>query len=227
MAIIRTENLSRAYRMGMGEIHALRSVSLSIEAGDFIAVTGPSGAGKSTLMHILGCLERPTEGRYLLDGRDVSALDDRQLSRIRGREIGFVFQSYNLVHQLNVLDNVRLAPFYVRDYSPEASERCLEALEMVGLSDRLRHKPAELSGGEMQRVAVARALANDPLLILADEPTGNLDTETGDEIFALFERLNDAGRTIVVVTHDPRIAARTRRCIRLADGRLADGGGGE
>jgi len=227
MAIIRTENLSRTYRMGSGEVRALRGVTLTIEAGDFVAVTGPSGAGKSTLMHILGCLERPTAGRYLLDGRDVSALEDRQLSRIRGREIGFVFQSYNLVHQLNVLENVMLAPFYVRDHSPEAAARCRQAIELVGLSDRIRHKPAELSGGEMQRVAIARALANDPLLILADEPTGNLDTDTGDEIIGLFEQLHDTGRTIIIVTHDPRIASRARRRIQLVDGRMVGGEGEE
>jgi len=221
--LIKTENLSRTYTMGRSEVHALRSVDLAVQRGEFLAITGPSGSGKSTLMHILGCLERPTEGRYLFDGRDVSAMADNQLSRIRGKQIGFVFQAYNLVHQLNVIENVMLAPFYMRDHSREATERCLQAVEMVGLSDRLSHRPSELSGGEMQRVAIARALANDPLLLLADEPTGNLDTETGSEIMSLFEKVHDSGRTVVVVTHDPQVAARTQRLIRLVDGRMADG----
>jgi len=221
--LIKTENLSRTYTMGTSEVRALRSVNLAVEKGEFLAVTGPSGAGKSTLMHILGCLERPTEGRYLLDGRDVSAMSDAQLSRIRGKQIGFVFQSYNLVRRLNVIENVMLAPFYIRDHSREATERCLQAVEMVGLSDRLSHRPSELSGGEMQRAAIARALANDPLLLLADEPTGNLDTRTGSGIMDLFEKVHDSGRTVVVVTHDPQVAARTHRRIRLVDGRTVDG----
>ena len=220
--LIKTENLSRTYTMGSSEVHALHSVDLAVERGEFLAITGPSGSGKSTLMHILGCLERPTEGRYLFDGHDVSAMADSQLSRIRGKQIGFVFQAYNLVHQLNVIENVMLAPFYVRDHSREATERGLQAVEMVGLSDRLSHRPSELSGGEMQRVAIARALANDPLLLLADEPTGNLDTDTGSEIMCLFEKVHDSGRTVVVVTHDPQVAARTQRLIRLVDGRMAD-----
>ena len=204
-------------------MHALRSVNLCIEKGEFLGITGPSGAGKSTLMHILGCLERPTEGAYLLGGRDVSAMSDSQLSRVRGRQIGFVFQSYNLVHQLNVLENVMLAPFYMRDHSRQANERCQRAIEMVGLSDRLGHRPSELSGGEMQRVAIARALANDPLLLLADEPTGNLDSETGSEIMSLFEELHDSGHTILVVTHDPQVAVCTKRRINLVDGRIVNG----
>ena len=221
--LIKTENLSRTYTMGGRAVHALRSVNLSIEKGEFLGITGPSGAGKSTLMHILGCLDRPTDGAYLLDGRDVSAMSDSQLSRVRGKQIGFVFQSYNLVHQLNVLENVMLAPFYVRDHGRRAKERCLRAVEMVGLSDRLGHRPSELSGGEMQRVAIARALANDPLLLLADEPTGNLDSETGSEIMNLFEKLHGSGHTIVVVTHDPQVAVCTRRRINLVDGRIVNG----
>jgi len=224
--LIKTENLSRTYTMGGGHVHALRSVDLTVERGEFLAITGPSGAGKSTLMHILGCLERPSEGRYLLDGRDVSAMPDAHLSRIRGKQTGFVFQAYNLVHQLNVLENVMLAPFYMRDHTRAAKARCLRAIEMVGLADRLLHRPSELSGGEMQRVAIARAVANDPLLLLADEPTGNLDTETGDEIMNIFGRLHESGHTVIVVTHDPQVAQRARRCIRLVDGVMVGGGAG-
>jgi len=220
--LIHAENLSRTYRMGATEVCALRSVSVDIDRGEFVAIAGPSGAGKSTLMHILGCLEQPSSGRYLLDGRDVSALGDRGLSRIRGKEIGFVFQSCNLVHQLNVLDNVLLAPFYIRDHSPETRRRCVRAVEMVGLGDRLTHRPAELSGGEMQRVAIARALANDPLLLLADEPTGNLDSETGAGILRIFDDLHREGRTVIVVSHDPAVAARAQRQIRLVDGLIRE-----
>ena len=223
--LIHTENLSRRYRVGSQDVCALRAVSVEIERGEFVAITGPSGAGKSTLMHIFGCLEPPTEGTYLLAGRDVSALADDELSRIRGKEIGFVFQSYNLVHQLTVLENVLLAPFYMRDHSRTTKIRCLETIEMVGLAGRYAHRPSELSGGEVQRVAIARALANDPLLLLADEPTGNLDTETGDGIMRIFENLHKAGRTIIMVTHDPRVAARASRVIRLVDGRVVNDGG--
>ena len=222
--LISTENLSRTYTMGGRTVHALRSVGVSVKKGEFIGITGPSGAGKSTLMHILGCLERPTEGAYLLDGRDVSAMSDSRLARIRGKQIGFVFQAYNLVHQLNVLDNVMLAPFYMRDHSREARQRCRRAIEMVGLSDRLARRPSELSGGEMQRVAIARALANDPLLLMADEPTGNLDSETSNEIMNLFEKLHESGHTIIVVTHDPQVAQYAQRRIHLVDGRMVNGG---
>ena len=221
--LIHTENISRTYRMGTGEIRALRSISVDIEKGEFAAITGPSGAGKSTLMHVLGCLERPSEGTYLLDGRDVSRMSDDELSAVRSRRIGFVFQSYNLVHQLSVLDNVMLAPFFARDHSRGTKARCMEMIEMVGLRDRSTHRPAELSGGEIQRAAIARALANDPLLLLADEPTGNLDTETGDGIMRIFDDLHAAGRTIIMVTHDPRIAGRARRRIRLVDGKMDEG----
>ena len=221
--LIHTEDLSRKFMMGSAEVCALRSVSVDIARGEFVAITGPSGAGKSTLMHVLGCLERPTGGRYLLDARDVSAMPDDELSRVRGRQIGFVFQSSNLVHHLNVLENVMLAPFYNRDHSRETKMRCMETIEMVGLADRLMHRPSELSGGEVQRVAIARAVANDPLLLLADEPTGNLDTDTGLGIMKLLDGLHASGRTIIMVSHDPKIAARATRQIRLVDGRVVGG----
>jgi putative ABC transport system ATP-binding protein len=222
--LIQTENLSRTYVMGGNQVHALQPVDLSVQRGEFLAVTGPSGAGKSTLMHILGCLERPTEGKYYLDGHDVSSMSDAELAGVRGRQIGFVFQSYNLAHHLTVQENVMLAPFYIRDHSREATERCLQAIEMVGLADRIRHRPSQLSGGEMQRAAIARALANDPLLLLADEPTGNLDTATGSEIMNLIHSLHESGRTIVMVTHDEALARDTQRQIKMVDGRIEGDG---
>ena len=220
--LIHTENLSRTYRVGNTGVRALKSVSIDVDKGEFVAVTGPSGSGKSTLMHILGCLEKPSGGSYLFSGRDVSAVSDADLARLRGRDIGFVFQSYNLINQLTVLENVALAPFYLRDHTSEARERCEHAVEIVGLAGRIRHRPSELSGGEMQRVAIARALANDPLLLLADEPTGNLDTETGGEILKLFHLLNEQGRTILIVSHDPAVAKQCGRRIHLVDGNVVE-----
>ena len=212
-------DLQKIYFMGNNvRVPALRGVSIDFAQGDFVAIMGASGSGKSTLLNLLGCLDRPTSGRYVLAGNDVSRLDDKALSRIRSRYIGFIFQSYNLISQLNVLQNIELPLSYLRSESPRARERCLRLARLVGLGDRLGHRPTELSGGQQQRVAIARALANNPSIILADEPTGNLDTSTGEEILELLVKLNGAGRTIIMVTHEPDIAARAHRTIVLRDG---------
>ena len=226
-AIIQTEGLTKVYGMGDVRVMALDGVDIRIDRGEFVAIMGPSGSGKSTLMNILGCLDRPTAGRYLLAGQDVSGLDNHQLAAIRNRQIGFIFQSFNLLARTTALRNVMLPLVYKRgnhDPAPtpvERHERAIAALEAVGLADRANHLPNELSGGQRQRVAIARALVNDPVLIMADEPTGNLDTHTGEEIMRLLHELHGRGGTIVMVTHEHDIAAQTERTITLVDGKVA------
>jgi putative ABC transport system ATP-binding protein len=220
--VIVVDRLWKTYEMGEMEVHALRGVSLAVERGDFVAIMGASGSGKSTLMNILGCLDLPTSGRYFLDGVDVRALEDAQLAEIRNRKIGFVFQSYNLIARTTALANVELPLAYARISKSERRGRAVAALESVGLGDRLEHVPAELSGGQQQRVAVARAISSDPALVLADEPTGNLDSHATREVLEIFERLNTQGRTIVMITHEPDVAHHAKRVIRLVDGRVVE-----
>jgi len=219
-AVVELEGLEKRFSSGRFEVQALRGIDLLIEAGEFVAVMGPSGSGKTTLMEIVGCLSRPSAGRYRFRGRDVAEIDPDGLSRLRGEEIGFVFQSFNLLPRLTAVENVEL-PLVYRGTSRRARrERALAVLERVGLGDRKRHLPAEMSGGERQRVAIARALINHPSLILADEPTGNLDTATGAEILGLLRGLNAEGNTVVVVTHDPAVGGQAGRRLRIRDGRI-------
>lgn len=201
-------------------VRALRGVSIDFPEGDFVAIMGTSGSGKSTLLNLLGCLDRATEGQYILAGQDVSQLDDDELSEIRSRYLGFIFQSYNLIAQLTVVENIELPLYYQGGLSRETRRRCLEMADMVGLGDRLDHRPYQLSGGQQQRVAIARALVNNPRVILADEPTGNLDSATGEEIMQVLEALNGAGKTIIMVTHEAAIAARAHRKLHMRDGVL-------
>jgi len=221
MALIHIQDLTRRYVMGTEVVHALRGVSLTIEKGEYIAIMGPSGSGKSTLMNLLGCLDTPSSGRYDLNGVNVADLDDDALADIRNREIGFVFQSFNLLPRSDALHNVELPLIYAGLPSEERREQARRALASVGLADRMHHRPNELSGGQRQRVAVARALVNSPSIVLADEPTGNLDSRTGEEILGLFEELSRRGNTIIVVTHEEDVAQHARRILRIRDGRIA------
>jgi putative ABC transport system ATP-binding protein len=216
--VVRTEALEKTYRMGDVEVRALRGVSLDVQPGEFVAVMGPSGSGKSTFMNMLGCLDRPTAGRYLLAGEDVAKLGRAQLARVRGRYVGFVFQGFNLLPRTSALENVELPLLYQRVSSKERAARATKALERVGLGKRLDHTPSQLSGGQQQRVAIARALVGEPKLLLADEPTGNLDSQTSTEVMALFQELNAQGLTIVVVTHEPDIAEHMKRIVTFKDG---------
>lgn len=223
--IIQAESLVKTYRLGESRVQALDGIDLQVEEGEIVAISGSSGSGKSTLMHILGCLDRPDSGTYVLAGDDVSKLSPDRLAEIRNRKIGFVFQNFNLLPRMNALENVELPLLYAG--ISEVRSRTEEALRLVGLEDRMRHEPAQLSGGERQRVAIARAIVTDPAIILADEPTGNIDTKTGEEIMTVFKKLNAQGRTFVIVTHDPDIAAHCRRQIRIRDGRITNTQDGE
>jgi len=228
MPLIELEHIVKTYDLGLSKVPALRDIHFPIERGEFVAIVGQSGSGKSTLMNIIGCLDVPTAGRYRLSGRDVSTLSDDELADVRNLEIGFVFQSFQLLPRASALENVELPLVYRGVSKKERRDRAVEALKMVGLEDRMKHKPAELSGGERQRVAIARALVTQPSLLLADEPTGNLDSRTGEEIVGLFLELHGRGNTIVLVTHEPRLAARCPRAVRLVDGLvIADGPGKE
>jgi putative ABC transport system ATP-binding protein len=219
--MLELENITKVYKAGQTEIPALRGISCRIKTGEMVSIVGPSGSGKSTLMNIIGCLDRPTSGKYRLDGIEVDTLDDNQLAEIRNKKIGFVFQSFNLLPRVTALANVELPLTYAA--ASNRRQRALQVLESVGLAHRVNHTPSELAGGEQQRVAIARALVNNPALILADEPTGNLDTQTSNEIMLIFKRLNEQGMTIVLVTHEPDIAAYTQRTIKVRDGQIEGG----
>jgi len=222
-SLIQLENVSKTYDSGENAVQALKGVDVQMGRGEFVAIIGPSGSGKSTLMHILGCLDSPSEGRYWLDGEDVAEMSGRALARIRNQKLGFVFQTFNLLPRATIWKNVELPLLYAGINGQERKDRAMAALKRVGLDNRAKHRPNELSGGQRQRVAIARALVNNPSLILADEPTGNLDQKTGGEIIEIFEELAANDQTIILVTHDPAIAARTHRRIKIVDGRIDNG----
>jgi len=217
-AVIHIKNVEKTFQVGEIPVRALRGVDLTIAKGAFVAIMGPSGSGKSTLLNILGCLDRPTSGEYLLGGEDVAKMDDDTLSAVRGKRLGFIFQSYNLIAQLTVIENIQVPLIYQEEDLGEHLERCIELAKLVGLSDRLDHRPNQLSGGQQQRVAIARALVNEPLMILADEPTGNLDSQTEIEVLDILNKLNEEGRTIVMVTHDDSVAQHAHRVLHMKDG---------
>ncbi len=221
--IIHTKNLVKDYSLGKVKVRALNGIDLTISAGEFVAIMGPSGSGKSTLMHIIGCLDSPSEGEYSLDGVEVAQMEKNELAVIRNRKIGFVFQSFNLLPHLNILKNVELPLMYAGIGLKERNLKARQIIESVGLSDRIKHKPAELSGGQRQRVAIARAIVNDPAILLADEPTGNLDSQAGGDILEIFTKLHEAGHTVIIVTHDKAVAGRADRIIRIMDGKIENG----
>ena len=218
--IVLLRKVAKIYDLGKVKVEALIDVDIGIQPGEYLAIMGPSGSGKSTLLNLLGCLDRPTNGNYLIDGTDVSLLDDDSLSDIRNRKLGFVFQSYNLIPQLTVVENIEVPLYYQGMPEKESRQKAESLASRMGLEERLQHRPMELSGGQQQRVAIARALANDPVMILADEPTGNLDTATGDDVLQLMDELHEEGKTLVVVTHDSDVARRSRRIVRMLDGRV-------
>ncbi len=220
--LIDVKDITKIYKMGEVEVHALRGINLEIKEGEYIAITGPSGSGKSTLMHILGCLDTPTSGTYLFRAKKVHDLSEDELANIRNREVGFVFQTFNLLPRLKAYENVELPLLYAGGRATKIRDRALKVLHRVGLGDRVNHRPTELSGGERQRVAVARALVNNPRIVLADEPTGNLDTKTGGEIMELFGSLHKEGRTLIVVTHDPEVSDYADHIVRIRDGALTN-----
>ena len=221
--LVKLKDVYKNYSEGLeSEVRALDGVSLEIERGEFVAVVGQSGSGKSTMMNVLGCLDIPTHGEYYLDGTDVRELSDKELSHIRNKQIGFIFQQYNLIQNLNVLENVELPLIYQGINADDRREMALEALERVGLSSRIKHRPSEMSGGQQQRVAIARAISTHPPIIMADEPTGALDSHTGKEVLGFLQQLNKEGSTVILITHDNGIAATARRCVRLADGKIVE-----